>query len=251
MKSYLQIFILIFMFTWLCSNEPIALITKSRGNVKYNLSMDDRFNSKALVNTPLFNGNRIKTKSNSFTKVVYLDDRSTIYAYPKTEVAINGMITNRMINKWVDVTSGIVRIRVFNPLKSEFKLTTPHSELTCYECDFWVISNKESGDYFYKISGNALVTNPSMIDKIELIEDSTLSSIKDTKITMFKTTFDENQYLGSLILNANEFINMSEEELKKQSKIVNQSKESTTNIVEIRFTNAMNIERTIYLTYIK
>ena len=90
-----------------------------------------------------------------------------------------------------------------------------------------------------------------MIDKIELIEDSTLSSIKDTKITMFKTTFDENQYLGTLILNANELIKMSEEELKKQSKIVNQSKESTSNIVEIRFKNAINIERTIYVTYIK
>ena len=245
------IYIYIIISTLMFADEPISLVTKTRGITKYKISSESKFRSNAQVNTPIFHGNGIKTKAKSFAKIVYLDDRSTVSLYPKTEVMIHGAIEQRMINKQVDIFYGIVRINVFNQINAIFKLTTPYSELTCYECEFWVISNQESGDYFYKISGNALVTNPSMIDKIELIEDSTLSSIKDTKITMFKTTFDENQYLGSLILNANEFINMSEEELKKQSKIVNQSKESTTNIVEIRFTNAMNIERTIYLTYIK
>ena len=102
-------------------------------------------------------GNIIKTKAKSFSQVVYLDDRSTVSAYSKTEVTINGAIENRMIDKQVDVMTGILKVKVFNPIISEFKLTTPHSELNCNECSFWVICDKEKGDRFYKISGNILV----------------------------------------------------------------------------------------------
>ena len=248
MKNYFQIFILFSMVTWLCANEPIALITKSRGNVKYNLSMDDKFNSRVRVNTPLFNGNGIKTKSNSFTKVVYLDDRSTIYVYPKTEIAINGMIISRMINKWVDITSGIVRIQVFNPLTSEFKLTTPHSELRCSSCDFWVISNMEKGDIFYKISGNALITNLSMSETRELLNDSTITSLNNTEMKISNISSIESKYLEELEFNAGESSRKSDEEFVMINSITNHT---SSNILEIKLKNSLNIERKIVLTYSK
>ena len=144
------IYIYIIISTFMFADEPISLITKTRGITKYKISSESKFHSNAQVNTPIFHGNGIKTKAKSFAKIVYLDDRSTVSLYPKTEVMIHGTIEQRMINKQVDIFYGIVRINVFNQINTIFKLTTPHSELTCYECDFWVISNKESGDYFYK-----------------------------------------------------------------------------------------------------
>ena len=182
---------------------------------------------------------------------MYLDDRSTVSLYPKTEVTINGIIVNRIINKQIDVTEGIVKIKVFKQNTSEFKLTTPHSELTCHECDFWVISDKKTGDRFFIISGNGLVTNPSMIEKMEFRYDSTIISLKDSKMEIFETLITESKYLESLMLDADEIPVESDEELGMKRKVIEQSLEAESNVVEIRLKNAMNIERKIILTYTK
>ena len=233
------------------ADEPVALITKSRGNAKYKIYSESKFLSNAQVSTPIFHKNGIKTKARSFSKIVYLDDRSSVSLYPKTEVTINGIIDNRIINKQIDVTEGTVKIKVFKQTTSEFKLTTPHSELTCHECDFWVISDKKRGDHFFIISGNGLVTNPSMIEKMEFRYDSTIISLKDRKMEISETPVTESKYLESLMLDADEIPVESDEELGMKRKVLEQSLETESNVVEIRLKNAMNIKRKIILTYTK
>ena len=137
-----NLYILLLLGSSLFADETIALITKSIGNAK--ISSDSKYRLNAEAMTPIFYGNRIKTKAKSFAQIVYLDDRSTVSIYPKTEVTINGKIENRMISKHVDVTAGIVRVKVLKQITNEFKLTTIHSELTCLECEFWVISNNHA-----------------------------------------------------------------------------------------------------------
>ena len=251
MKNNLYIFVLFFIGYPMFADEPIALITKSRGNAKYKIYSESKFRSNAQVNTPIFHRHRIKTKARSFSKFVYLDDRSTVSLYPKTEVTINGIIDNRRINKQIDVTEGIVKIKVFKQNTSEFKLTTPHSELTCHECDFWVISDNKIGDRFFIISGNGLVTNPSMIEKMEFRDDSTIISLKDRKMEISETPITESKYLESLMLDADEIPVESDKELGMKRKVIEQSLEAESNVVEIRLKNAMNIERKIILTYTK
>ena len=192
-----------------------------------------------------------KTKAKSFAKIVYLDDRTTISVYPKTEITINGTIENRMIKKRVDLTAGIVRVKVFGQTASEFKLTTPHSELTCYECDFWVLSDINKGERFYKISGNGRVTNPSIIKTLELANDSIIVSLKDTVMALFQTPITERRYLESLMIDAGELPEQSDEEIAMKNRLTEQSSKTTSNILEIRLKNALNIERTIILTYTK
>ena len=234
----------------LFADEPIALITKSRGNAKYKISLDNKFLSNARINTPIFHGNGIKTKSKSFAQIVYLDDRSTVSAYPKTEFTINGTIENRIIRKHVDITMGIVKVNILNQITSEFKLSTPHSELNCHECDFWVISDEKTGDRFYKISGDALVTNLSMSETMALQDNTTIRSLKETEMIISKTHVTESKYLELLMFDADEISKQSVEELMIK-KIANQSVETTSNIVEIRLKNALNIERKIILTFTK
>ena len=251
MTYNLLIFFIFFIGSSIFADEPLALITKSRGNAKYKIYSESKFRSNAQVNTPIFHRNRIKTQARSFSKIVYLDDRSTVSLYPKTEITINGIIDNRIINKQIDVTEGIVKINVFKQNTSEFKLTTPHSELVCNECDFWVISDNKIGDRFIIISGNGLVTNPSMIEKMKFRYDSTIISLKDSKMEIFETLITESKYLESLMLDADEIPVESDEELGMKRKVVKQSLEAESNVVEIRLKNAMNIERKIILTYTK
>ena len=82
------------------ADEPVALITKSRGNSKYKIYSESKFRSNAQVNTPIFHRNGIKTKARSFSKIVYLDDRSSVSLYSKTEVTINGIIDNIKFTKY-------------------------------------------------------------------------------------------------------------------------------------------------------
>ncbi len=251
MKINLYLLILFFWGSSIFADEPIALITKSRGKLKYKISSDSKYLSNAQVNTPIFHGNGIKTKAKSFSKIIYLDDRSTVSIYPKTDVIINGTIENRMINKQIDVNVGIVRVKVFNQITNEFKLTTPHSELTCHKCDFWVISDKETGDHFYNISGNIIVTNTAMIETMELANSSKIISLKDTEITSSKTSVTERKYLELLMIDAEEIPKKLDERLEVASNLEEKSLETTSNIVEIRLKNALNIERKIIMIYTK
>ena len=251
MTNSLYTLILLLFSSSIFADEPIALITKLRGNSKYKIPSESKFRSNAQINTPIFHGNIIKTKAKSFSQVVYLDDRSTVSAYSKTEVTINGTIESRMIDKQVDVMTGILKVKIFNQIISEFKLTTPHSELTCNECAFWVICDKEEGDRFYKISGNVLVKNPSMDETLELVNDSTIISLKGTKMELTQTPITHRKYLESLMIEVDEIPGKSDEELAMRRKIEDQPPEATSHILEIRLKNALNIERKIILTYIK
>jgi hypothetical protein len=65
-----------------------------------------------------------------------------------------------------------------------------------------------------------------------------------------QTPITEIQYLRSLMIDAGEIPEKSNHELM-QSKITDQSSDTTLNVVEIRLKNALNIERKIILTYSK
>ena len=242
------------MYIWLSfllADEPIAIITKSRGNVKYKTYSEKKFRSSALVNTPIFHGNEIITKAKSFTKIVYLDDLSMVSTYPKTEIIINGIIEDRMVRKQVDLQSGIVRIEASKQIISEFKLQTPHSELTCHQCDFWIISDIKDGDHFYIISGDGFITNPSINKTIKLENDSTIISHRDAIMEISQTTKAANQFLGLLMLDADEMSEMSNDELEMTNQIIDRANTTKSNVVEIRLKNALKMERRIILTYTK
>ncbi len=251
MTNNLYILILFLLGSSIFADEPIALITKSRGKLKYKNSSESKYQENAQVNTPIFHGNGIKTKAKSFSKIVYLDDRSTVFVYPKTDIIINGTIDDRMINKKIDVNVGIVRVKVYNQIMNQFTLTTPHSELTCNKCDFWVISDKDLGDQFYNISGKIIVTNITMIKTMELVNNSKIISLKNTEMKLSKTPVDERKYLELLMIDAEEMPDKIDVGLAKKSKLEEKSPETTSNILEIRLKNALNIKRTIILTYTK
>ena len=90
-----------------------------------------------------------------------------------------------------------------------------------------------------------------MIEKMEFRYDSTIISLKDRKMEISETPVTDSKYLESLMLDADEIPVESDEELGMKRRVVEQSLEAESNVVEIRLKNAMNIERTIILTYTK
>ena len=72
MKNNLYIYVLFVIGYPIFADEPIALLTKLRGNAKYKISLDGKFRSNAQVNTPIYHGNEIKTKANILSLITQI-----------------------------------------------------------------------------------------------------------------------------------------------------------------------------------
>ena len=235
-------FIMILQLFW--ANEPIAVISKIRGNVKHKLISDNKFKSKTRVNSPIFSETQIRTGDKAFAKVVFLDDGTSVSIYSGSEIVIKGKIDNRMISKQIKLITGIISVNVANQLLGEFKLVTPNSELTCTECGFWILSNPLTGDEFIKESGNISIWNPSLNRKSVLVSDTTLISLINEEFQIFETPVTDIKYLESLMLEVDERDLQYEKEDTDDPSL-----EIITNVVVIKLKNAANVERKIILTY--
>ena len=247
MKKYFNLLIFIFLYQLSWANEPVAIISKLRGSVKQKIFSAKKYRTKVQVNSPIFHETELKTNNKAFAKVVYLDDGTSISIYPKTEIKINGTVENRIINKQVELKSGIIQVNIIKQALGKFKLTTPHSELSCEICSFWIISDEENGDQFYKKDGLAVVNNPTLDKSLKLAVDSTLVSIKDMLIEKNQSTVTEIKYLELLLLDADE--QPLEIDMEMDENISTQESSHIRSVVVIRLKNAANIERELILTY--
>ena len=235
-------FIIILQLFW--ANEPIAVISKIRGNVQHKLISDNKFKSKTRVNSPIFSETQIRTEDKAFAKVVFLDDGTSVSIYSGGEIVIKGKIDKRMISKQIKLITGIIAVNVANQLLGEFKLVTPNSELTCTECGFWILSNPLTGDEFIKESGNISIWNPSLNRKSELVSDTTLIAIINEEFQNFETSITDLKYLESLMLEVDERVLQYKKDDKEEL-----TSEKSTNVVVIKLKNASNVGRKIVLTY--
>ena len=247
MKTYFNLLIFIFLYQLSWAVEPIALVSKLRGSVKQKFFSDKKYRTKVQVNSPIFHETEIKTNGKAFAKVVYLDDGTSISIYPESEIKIIGTVENRIINKQVELKTGIIQVNIIKQASGKFKLITPHSELNCEKCSFWVISDEENGDKFYKEDGSAVVYNPSLDKSMELAIDSTFVSKKDMLIEKNQSTVTEIKYLELLLLDTDE--QPPEIDKKIEENISTQDSSVTRNVVVIKLKNAANIERELILTY--
>jgi len=229
------LFIITLHLFW--ANEPIAVISKIRGNVQHKLISDNKYKSKTRVNSPIFSETQIRTGDKAFSKVY-------ISIYSESEIIIKGKIDKRMISKQIELITGIISVNVANQLLGEFKLVTPNSELTCTECGFWILSNPLTGDEFIKESGNISIWNPSLNRKSELVSDTTLISLINEEFQNFETSVTDLKYLESLMLEVDERVLQYKKDDKEEL-----TSEKSTNVVVIKLKNASNVERKIVLTY--
>ena len=231
------------LVSFIFSEAPILLITKTRGSVKTKASMESIIFLNARINRPIYDNNVIKTKSNSFVKMKYLDGRSTISTFSNSEILVYGIVED-MNNKSIDLIKGIVKVDVNKELDNKFKLKTPNLELSCNECSFWAISDMKKGDSFYHVSGMMSIINLFDSTVTQLINDTTIIFLNNIGLEKLQTTISEKEYLESLLINVDEFPDKSDQSIENAELTSN-------NELVIKLKNAQNIERKIYLTYTK
>ena len=99
MKQFLFILLILSLQQLILATEPIALISKIRGTVKHKMFSDRKYQTKLKLDAPILSDSQIRTNKNAFSKVVYLDDGTTLSIYPDSEIIIKGLMDDRKINK--------------------------------------------------------------------------------------------------------------------------------------------------------
>lgn len=245
MRNYFIIFSIISL---IIASEPIALVTKSQGKVKFKLPSEKRFSTAMLVNQPLVDMTSIKTKSASNVKIVYLDDGTQIIIYPKTELIIKGIVENRNLIKKIELTKGAVKIILPKQENGQFQLLTPTAILSTDEGIFWAVTGKKQGVKFHGISGEAKILQSENDQSMLLMLDSTIHSMQgiDLKQEVI-STFDLKEMERWELISGERIL-----EPEKQDIIITQTElKSSEKILIFQLVNSAGFERKIQINFTK
>lgn len=149
--SYLLLLCLGIVTSLMAQNE-IAVIAKTVGTVTYQYK--EQTSWQALkAGTLLFDKAVIRTASDGFATLIYLDDKSRVTIRPKSELTISGSFRKEQIEKKVQMKHGEAVFEVAKE-KRRFKVETPTSVASVKGTKFFtVVSKDDSSSVIYGISG--------------------------------------------------------------------------------------------------
>lgn len=132
--------------------QRIAIATKALGLVEIEKKGTPGF-SKLKPGAILNDGDRIKTGSDGFALVIFIDDKSQLKIKEESEVTITGKKIATTISKNIRMDNGTVRAQVNKQRKGEFVIQSTTSVASVKGTDFWFIANSEEGDMLIGIEG--------------------------------------------------------------------------------------------------
>ena len=132
--------------------QRIAIATKAIGAVEINKKAQPGYNS-LKAGTILEDGDGIRTGSDGFVLIIFIDDRSQLKVKEDSEVTISGKKIASAISKNVRMDNGTVRAQVNKQRKGEFVIQSTTSVASVKGTDFWFIANSEEGDMVIGLEG--------------------------------------------------------------------------------------------------
>ena len=152
MNKKFIIILLLFCFQQAVFSQRIAIATKALGSVEIEKKDKPGFN-KLKAGTILNDGDRIKTGSDGFALVIFIDDKSQLKIKEESEVTITGKKIASTISKNIRMDNGTVRAQVNKQRKGEFVIQSTTSVASVKGTDFWFIANSEEGDMLIGLEG--------------------------------------------------------------------------------------------------
>ncbi|MCH7731343.1 MAG: FecR domain-containing protein [Candidatus Marinimicrobia bacterium] len=131
--------------------ERIAVVTKVKGTVELRKS-----GSNFKLVTPgivLFDQDFIKTGSDGFMVMVYLDDKSMLKIKQNTNLQISGTRKGKGISKKIDMIVGTLKAEISKERRGDFIISTPTTVASVKGTIFWFISNPLFGDQVIGLEG--------------------------------------------------------------------------------------------------
>ena len=132
--------------------QPIAIATKAMGTVEINKNAQPGYIS-LKAGTILEDGDGIRTGSDGFVLLIFIDDKSQLKVKGDSEVTISGKKIASAISKKVRMDNGTIRAEVNKQRKGEFVIQSTTSVASVKGTDFWFIANSEVGDMIIGLEG--------------------------------------------------------------------------------------------------
>ena len=158
MNSVFKYYLYFILIAFVYSNQSIAVVTKSKGDVQYK-KFSESDSKILLVGSELFNDDYIKTGVDGYVKFSYLDDGTTIKIHKNSELYVVGKSENKVINKRLNIGNGLIKMDVSKQKEEEFKIVTPTSVASVKGTSFILDSNLDFGDKFYGFEGIVEIVN--------------------------------------------------------------------------------------------
>jgi hypothetical protein len=178
----------------------IAVVTKVKGMVE--MERDKSGFNALKPGIILEDGDRIRTGSNGFTALIYIDDKSLLKIKENTEIVITGKRDVNSISKEANISQGTLRASVGKQKKGEFVVKSPTSVASVKGTVFDFISDPNSGDQVIGIEGIIALTNTLTGASIDVTEGITGFSDQDGSLNSAPTdpstipTYPEDEETG-------------------------------------------------------
>ncbi len=140
----------------LAGAEQVAVATKVSGSVNHAQGKKSALLKPGMI---LNDGDKIRTGSNGFVALIFIDDKSTLKIKNDTELEITGKREQNSIAKKINMDRGTIRATVTKRTKTDFVVQTPTSVASVKGTDFWMISDPIQGDQLIGIEGVVSFTN--------------------------------------------------------------------------------------------
>ena len=229
----------------LLCQESLAIVTKSNGSVAYKNYLKKDFIDKLNAGSELFNNDLIKTGTDGFIKFTYLDDGTTIKVNSDSELYVRGQVSNKNINKRINMSTGLIKLDVSKQNQDEFVIITPTSVASVKGTSF-ILDSKEDGDSFYGYEGVVEVLNKESNQVVKLSKNLKIVSKPDGVINSEIITQKDANILEIFIELDDEDI---EDEQKREIEGDSDSDSSVPKELKIKVTNPLGEEKTIIIKY--
>ena len=186
------------LFGFLFSEQSLAIVTKSNGNVSYKNYLKKEFINTLNAGSELFNNDLVRTGSDGFVKFTYLDDGTTIKINKDSELYIRGQVSNKNINKRINMSNGLIKLDVSKQNQDEFVIITPTSVASVKGTSF-ILDSKEDGDNFYGYEGVVEVLNKESNQVVKLSKNLKIISKPDGMINSEIITQQDVSILDSFV----------------------------------------------------
>ena len=119
--------------------------------------------------------------------MIFIDDKSALKVKENTEIIILGKRSAKAIAKEINLDGGIIRAQVNKQLRGDFIIRTSVSVASVKGTDFWLISDKNTGDSIIGIEGVVMLMNQKSGETLNITSGITGFSTQDGTIQSFKT----------------------------------------------------------------
>jgi len=166
--------------------QRIAIATKAMGAVEIKKKAEPGYKS-LKAGTILEDGDGIRTGSDGFVLLIFIDDKSQLKVKGDSEVIISGKKIAAAISKNIRMDNGTIRAQVNKQRKGEFVIQTTTSVASVKGTDFWFIANSEEGDMVIGLEGIVDLFNVISGLNVDVIAGNTGTSDSNGNIDVNET----------------------------------------------------------------